>query len=306
LRACSAENDPTSGGDRDHGNERSYVFGQIAANHALSDCDAMGATAATALALVVLPYGGERQVEDALFQLMSGARKALDAAGCVLVGGHTCEGAELALGFAINGVASDDKFLSKEGLRAGDVLLLTKPLGTGVLFAGDMRAMARAADVREALASMCLSNSKAAAVLRAHNCTACTDVTGFGLMGHLVEMCRAARGASATVSLAAVPRFGGASDLARQGVFSSLQGENARARRAVRNHEEASQQFGVDYALLYDPQTAGGLLASVPAVCADACVLALKEAGYEATAVIGHVDAVGCAASFPAAVTVVA
>ncbi|KAJ1449846.1 hypothetical protein M885DRAFT_572119 [Pelagophyceae sp. CCMP2097] len=86
----------------------------------------------------------------------------------------------------------------------------------------------------------------------------------------------------------------------------SLQGENARARRAVRNHEEASQQFGVDYALLYDPQTAGGLLASVPAVCADACVLALKEAGYEATAVIGHVDAVGCAASFPAAVTVVA
>ena len=114
----------------------------------------------------VLPHGGERQTEETLLALMSGARLALDAAGCALVGGHTCEGAELALGFAINGVgpASSKTFMSKVGLKPGDVLVLTKPLGTGAIFAGDMRAKARARDVGEALRSMCQPNKAAAEV----------------------------------------------------------------------------------------------------------------------------------------------
>ena len=154
-----------------------YVFGQVAANHALSDCDAMGAKPASALALCVVPYGGERQTEDSLRQMMAGARKALDEAGCSLVGGHTCEGSELALGFSINGAV--DEVLAKGNLQKGDALILTKPLGTGVVFAGDMRAFADASDVAEALQGMCRSNAHAAATLRQFGCLACTGCDRF-------------------------------------------------------------------------------------------------------------------------------
>lgn len=279
-----------------------FVFGQIAANHALSDCDAMGAAPASALALVVLPFGANRCVEDTLLQLMSGARKALDAAGCALVGGHTCEGAELALGFAINGVAPD-ALLSKKGVRPGDALILTKALGTGAVFAGDMRALAPADAVAGALASMTASNKRAADILTARGCTACTDVTGFGFLGHLAEMCRAAGGASVEVELGKVPLLAGALPLAEAGVFSSLQGENLRAKRAVANHAAAAERGGAAYALLYDPQTAGGLLASVPAAEAKAAVAALREAGYASAAAVGSVAAVA-EAHFPASITV--
>ena len=282
-----------------------YVFGQIAANHALSDCDAMGALPASALALVVVPYGSNRCVEDTLFQLMSGARVALDAAGCTLVGGHTCEGAELGLGFAVNGVPDGGAaFLSKEGMVAGDALILTKPLGTGAVFAGDMRALSRAAEVRECLASMTQSNRAAATELKEHGCTSCTDVTGFGLLGHLAEMCRASGGARVELSLAATPVFAGAKRLARDGVFSSLQDENLRAKRAVENHSEAVELDAAAYALLFDPQTAGGLLATVPADRADAALAAIRRVGCARAAVIGTVAAVD-AAHFPAKVAVV-
>ena len=282
-----------------------YVFGQIAANHALSDCDAMGALPASALALVVVPYGSNRCVEDTLFQLMSGARVALDAAGCTLVGGHTCEGAELGLGFAVNGVPDGGAaFLSKEGMVAGDALILTKPLGTGAVFAGDMRALSRAAEVRECLASMTQSNRAAATELKEHGCTSCTDVTGFGLLGHLAEMCRASGGARVELSLAATPVFAGAKRLARDGVFSSLQDENLRAKRAVENHGEAVELDAAAYALLFDPQTAGGLLATVPADRADAALAAIRRVGCARAAVIGTVAAVD-AAHFPAKVAVV-
>lgn len=264
-----------------------YVFGQIAANHSLSDCDAMGALPATALALCVVPYGGERQTEDSLRQMMAGARLALDAAGCALVGGHTCEGAELALGFAINGTVTD--VLAKGGLRKGDALVLTKPLGTGVVFAGDMRALADASDVSDALTSMCRSNAHAAATLRRFGCVACTDVTGFGLIGHLAELCRGSDGAKVRIDLDDVPMLAGALRLAASGVYSSLQPENLRARRAVANHARCVEGGGFNYELLYDPQTAGGLLAAVPAAKAAACVAALRDGGDARAAVVGAV-----------------
>ena len=216
-------------------------------------------------------YGGERQTEDSLRQMMAGARKALDEAGCSLVGGHTCEGSELALGFSINGAV--DEVLAKGNLQKGDALILTKPLGTGVVFAGDMRALADASDVAEALQGMCRSNAHAAATLRQFGCLACTDVTGFGLIGHLAELCRGSNGARVRVDLNDVPMLPGALRLASMGVVSSLHPENLRARRVrtTRRHRSWS-----DYELLYDPQTRAGL-AAVPADRAAACVAALRR-----------------------------
>lgn len=265
-----------------------YVFGQIAANHALGDIFAMGAQAQSATAIATLPPGLEDQVEELLMQMMSGAVEVLNAAGCALVGGHTGEGRELALGFAVNGLvdASLQGVMRKGGMRAGDVLVLTKPIGTGALFAAHARLVARGRWVQAALGMMRQSNQAGAAILIAHGATACTDLTGFGLLGHLVEMTRPS-GVDVRLHLSALPLLGGALECVAQGIVSSLQASNVRLRRALHNQEDFVQH--PRYPLLFDPQTAGGLLASVPAARAGACVDALRAAGYAAAAVIGEV-----------------
>jgi selenide,water dikinase len=266
------------------------VFGQIAANHALGDVFAMGAEPQTATAIATVPPGLERKVEDLLTQMMAGAVKVLNAAGCALVGGHTGEGAELALGFAINGLIDESMsgVMRKGGMQPGDVLLLTKPIGTGTLFAAHARHAAKGRWIEAAVRSMVLSNQSGAQVLRQHGATACTDLTGFGLLGHLVEMTRPS-GVDAELHLSALPLLDGAVACVQAGIVSSLQPANVRLRRALRNGEAFAQD--PRYPLLFDPQTAGGLLASVPAAKADACVQALREAGYTHTAVIGRITA---------------
>ena len=265
-----------------------YVFGKVAANHALGDIFAMGAEAQSATAIVTVPPGLEAQVEDVLTQMMSGAIEVLNAAGCALVGGHTGEGAELAMGFAVNGLIDETMgtVLRKGGMRPGDVLLLTKPIGTGTLFAAHAKFGARGRWIDAALDSMCQSNRIGAQVLLAHGATACTDLTGFGLLGHLVEMTRPS-GVDAELSLSALPVLDGAEDTVAAGILSSLQPANVRLRRALR--DQAAWVDSPRYPLLFDPQTAGGLLASVPADRADACIDALRSAGYAQAATIGRV-----------------
>jgi selenide,water dikinase len=269
-----------------------YLFGKVAANHALGDIFAMGAEAQTATAVVTVPPGLESKVEDLLMQMMGGAIEVLNAAGCALVGGHTGEGHELALGFAINGLIDEkmDGLMRKGGMQPGDVLLLTKPIGTGTLFAAHARHAAKGRWIDAALQSMVQSNQLGAQVLRAHGATACTDLTGFGLLGHLVEMTRPS-GVDAELQMSTLPLLDGAVDCVKAGIVSSLQPANVRLRRALRNADE----FVHDprYPLLFDPQTAGGLLASVPAAQAHACVQALQAAGYVHTAIIGRITVQG-------------
>ena len=265
-----------------------FLFGKVAANHALGDIFAMGGQAQSATAIATVPAGLEAKVEDAVFQMMSGAVQVLNEAGCALVGGHTGEGKELALGFAINGLVDEDlhSVMRKGGMRPGDVLILTKPIGTGTLFAAHARLQTRGRWIDAVLESMIQSSRLGAQCLQAHGATACTDLTGFGLLGHLVEMTRPS-GVDIELELAALPLLDGALETSAAGILSSLQPANVRLRRALRNQAEAVSH--PNYPLIFDPQTAGGLLASLPAGRADACIVALRALGYSKAAVIGRV-----------------
>ena len=265
-----------------------YIFGKVAANHALGDIWAMGAQAQSATAVCTVPPGMDAKVEDVLFQMMTGALEVLNEADCSLVGGHTGEGKELALGFAINGLIEDkpEAILRKSGMKPGDVLILTKPIGTGTLFAAHARLAAKGRWIDAALQSMVISNRVGAQILREHGGTACTDLTGFGLLGHLVEMTRPSE-VDAEIQLSALPLLDGAQACVEAGITSSLQSANVRLRRALRNQEEFVKH--PRYPLIFDPQTAGGLLASVPADRVDACIEALKAQGYPHTCKIGRI-----------------
>jgi selenide,water dikinase len=265
-----------------------WLFGRIAANHALGDIFAMGAEAQSATAIATVPPGLESKVEDTVFQMMAGAVEVLNEAGCALVGGHTGEGKELALGFAVNGLLDEalTGVMRKGGMRPGDVLILTKPMGTGTLLAAHAQLGARGRWIDAALEAMQVSNRAAVLCLRAHGATACTDLTGFGLLGHLVEMTRPS-GVDVELDLDALPVLEGAAETVAAGILSSLQPANVRLRRALRDPEQAVRH--PRYPLLFDPQTAGGLLASVPAETAEDCLAALHDAGYPQAARIGRV-----------------
>ena len=265
-----------------------YVFGKVAANHALSDIFAMGAEAQSALAIATVPYGLEGKVETSIREMMSGAMEVLNDAGATLVGGHTSEGPELALGFSVNGLADRKAILRKGGMAAGDVLVLTKPLGTGTLFAADMQQKAKGRWIEGALHHMVQSNRAAAQCLFSHGASACTDVTGFGLLGHTVEMTKAS-GVDVEIDLDALPIMDGAEETVGLGILSSLQPANVRLRRAIRNLNGARE--ALRYPLIFDPQTSGGLLASLPADKVEPCLRALHDLGYAEAAVIGTVTA---------------
>jgi selenide, water dikinase len=265
-----------------------YTLGKIAANHALGDVYAMGGEPQTALAIATVPFGIESKIEADLTAMMGGANEVLREAGCALVGGHTSEGAELALGFAVNGLVSAAAALRKGGLKPGDGLILTKPLGTGTLLAADMRGKAKARWVMAAIAHMVQSNRKAAEILRRHGVHAATDVTGFGLLGHLIEMVRASE-VDVTLAIERVPLLEGARETVALGIFSSLQPQNVRLRRAI--SEPAAATRHPLYPLLFDPQTSGGLLAAVPLAQAEDCVAALRAGGYADADLIGFVAA---------------
>jgi selenide,water dikinase len=257
-----------------------YLFGRIAANHALGDIHAMGAEPLTALAIACVPPASPDIVEDDLFQMLRGGLDVLEAAGARLAGGHSAEGSEPALGFTVTGAVAPDRILHKRGLKPGNRLILTKPLGTGALLAAAMRGKAKARWIVAALAMMQRSSGPAARCLTEHGATACTDVTGFGLIGHLAEMAEGS-GTDALIDPARIPVLDGALEMLEAGVRSTLHPGNA---------EIGWNVDGQAPDLLFDPQTAGGLLAGIPAERADACVEALRRLDYAQAAVIGIVE----------------
>jgi selenide,water dikinase len=263
-----------------------FVFAQICLKHCLSDLYAMAASPYSVLAMVQIPYATPAKQADTLYPLLAGTYKGLLPTGAPLVGGHTTVSHQLGLGFACNGVAYPDRLLRKAGMRVGDVLILTQPIGTGTLFAADMRRLAKGRWIESAISHMVLSNQQAGEIFVAHGATACTDVTGFGLLGHLLEMVQAS-GVSVALELTHLPILPGARETVAQGIVSSLQPQNLLAAKAIRNSQD--YQHHADYPLLFDPQTAGGLLAAVPQAQAENCIQQLHQQGYPAATAIGRV-----------------
>ncbi|MDY6901898.1 MAG: selenide, water dikinase SelD, partial [Cyanobacteriota bacterium] len=267
-----------------------YIFGQISVNHCLSDIFAMGAVPTSVLALATIPYGKSSTVEETLFQLLSGAVKQLNQARVSLIGGHTIQGEKLAFGLSCNGLADEKQLLRKSGMQRNDVLILTKALGTGVLFAGEMRLQVKGSWIDNAIKSMLVSNQAAAVSFLEFGATACTDITGFGLIGHLSEMVKASK-IGVELQLSKIPILDGARETVEKGIFSSLYPENLQASSYITNYQDF--ELNCNYPLLFDPQTSGGLLASVSAEKADSCLEKLKELGYEDAEVIGNVGGEG-------------
>jgi selenide,water dikinase len=261
-----------------------YLLGRICAHHSLNDLFAMGAQPSAALALATIPLMAEAMMEEDLFQLLSGVVDVLNAHGAPLVGGHSAEGAELSIGLTVTGVPGA-RTLTKSMCRPGDALIVTKPLGTGVILAAAMRGLHQADAIPACLEAMNCSNAPALEILQGYGVSALTDVTGFGLIGHLSEMLRASD-CGVELRLDRVPMLPGARSFANQGVRSSIQSANALALGDFSVAPGVTD--GAALALLSDPQTSGGLLACVSSEQADACVSTLGDAGIPA-ANIGHI-----------------
>ena len=249
-----------------------HLMTRIAATHALGDLWAMGAQPRTALLSLILPRMTAELQARTLAEIMEAAQSVMGAAGAAIVGGHTSMGSEMTIGFALTGACETDP-ITLAGGRPGDILVLTKPLGSGTLLAGAMRGLVAGAELAACHDWMVQGQGAAAAILS--DARAMTDVTGFGLAGHLRGICDAS-GVGAELELAALPVMAGALEAAEAGVRSTLFDDNVSGAGAVEG------ALGARGALLFDPQTSGGLLAVVPAEVVGERLGELREAGYTA------------------------
>jgi selenide,water dikinase len=272
-----------------------YTFGQIAATNALSDVYAMGGRPMSALAMVCFPGGGDLAI---LERILAGGLAKMIEADCTVIGGHSIRDEEIKFGYAVTGAVHPQHVLSNAGARAGDVLVFTKALGTGVIATAVKRQRAEAAWIDAAVISMTTLNRAATAVVtreepapgsgeprRRFAVHGMTDVTGFGLLGHAREM---ALGANVSLHLraAAVPLLPGALECVRQNLVPG--GLNANRDFAGCAVSFAASVPPEVQTILFDPQTAGGLLIALPAAQGEALVRELAEAGV-AAALIGEV-----------------
>jgi selenide,water dikinase len=271
-----------------------YVVGRVALLNAASDVFAMGARPLAAMAIVTLPLGDARQQEQLLWELLSGGVHELQQMDATLVGGHTIEGPQLAIGYSMLAELSRTEACTKARLRPGLRLILTKPLGTGILLAAQMRARCRADWLPPLLETMLCSNREAAEIALRHDITAMTDVTGFGLAGHLLEMLHASD-VAARVNLDAVPLLPGVAELVEAGIESTLAPSNRETTAEFSTAAEistiAAQGESAQFSALFDPQTAGGLLIGVDPAHEVQLLDQLHAAGYPQAVCIGEVEA---------------
>ena len=235
-----------------------YTYGAIAAVNALSDVYAMGGKPISALSLLAYPAKGDL---DDLEQILKGGADKIHESGCVILGGHSVADEEIKFGYAVTGSIHPERIKTNAGARAGDALVFTKRIGTGVVTTALKRGIASEADVEAAVNSMLTLNRRACEAMLAFDVHGCTDVTGFGLIGHAREM---ASGSGVTIEIdaAAVRFLPGALECARQGALpGGLKNNREFASCAVEMAREIAPEVE---SLLYDPQTSGGLLISLP------------------------------------------
>jgi selenide, water dikinase len=262
-----------------------FTFGQIAAANSLSDIYAMGGRPLTALNIVGFP---DKDLPiEILQQILAGGAERVQKAGAVIVGGHSVRDAEIKYGLSVTGVVHPEHFVSNAGARPGDALVLTKPIGSGVLTSAAKKRLIPEGELAEAIAAMIDLNAAAAEAMTALGATAATDITGFGLIGHAYEVA-AASGVTLELDAAAVPLFAQTLVLAAKGCLT-------RTHQATRTHLGNKLSAGsVDANLvnvLCDAQTSGGLLICIAADRIEALCTQLREGACKAAAVIGRVVA---------------
>jgi selenide,water dikinase len=262
-----------------------FTFGQIAAANALSDVYAMGGLPVTALSIVCFPQDGDL---DVLEQIMLGGMAKMTEASCVVVGGHSVRDSEIKFGYAVTGMIDPDRVLTNAGALEGDVLILTKPIGTGVITTALKQGKAQPEWIANAVDSMTTLNRTASQLATATaGVHAMTDVTGFGLMGHGRELALGS-GMAIEIVVDQVPRIDGALDAIHLGAVPAGLLANREFAECLSADAPGSQVPDDLRTLLYDPQTAGGLLVSVAANVADSLLASLRSAGLNA-AIIGSV-----------------
>jgi selenide,water dikinase len=251
-----------------------YTFGAIAAANALSDVYAMGGKPISALSVLAWPANGDL---DDLVQIVKGGAEKIHEAGCALVGGHSIADNEVKFGYSVTGTIHPERIKTNAGARPGDVLVLTKCIGTGVIATALKRGIAKEEHVQAAIDSMLTLNRQACEVMLNFEVHGCTDVTGFGLIGHAYEMAMASQ-VTIEIDSHAVRFLAGAVEYAREGAISGGLKNN---REFASGCVEGQSEFDL---LLYDPQTSGGLLISLPEVDAAA-----MESRFSAAYRVGRV-----------------
>jgi selenide,water dikinase len=262
-----------------------YVFGQIAAANALSDVYAMGGRPITCLNLAGFP--SKKLGLDVLNRIVAGGLTKITEAGAVLAGGHTTEDDEPKYGLAVTGIVHPMRFWSNAGARPGDVLVLTKPLGSGVLFNANLKGWVSTAALAECLTVITQLNRTAAEIMQGFEIHAATDITGFGLSGHAFEMARGSQ-VQLRLSIGALPIMREALEMYERGMST---GVNLHNRRLVENHMRFENELPAWHReIVHDPQTSGGLMVAVPEQQGWELVTTLLQAGVAPAAVIGRVD----------------
>ena len=261
-----------------------YHFGRIAAANALSDIYAMGGRPLTAMNIVCFPI--KELPKDVLKEILKGGMEKIQEAGAVLVGGHSVDDKELKYGLSVTGLIHPDRIVTNQGARTGDKLILTKPIGTGIIATAIKGKMADRASIDRVIEVMSALNDKAAEIMVKYGAHACTDITGFGLGGHLLEMARAGQ-CEIAIYADSLPFLPGAREYALTGLIPA-------GSYAIKHFCEHS--VGVDpkvesvvVDLIFDAQTSGGLAFSLEASKAVACLKELREAGITDAAIIGEI-----------------
>lgn len=261
-----------------------YLFGQIAAANSLSDVYAMGGKPLTALNVIGFP---SRSLDlSILTEILRGGLDKIHQAHAVLLGGHTVEDAELKYGLSVTGIVHPQKIITNKGAREGDVLILTKSLGTGIISTANKAQMAEPEALQQAVDSMVRLNDQAAEAMVELNSHACTDITGFGLLGHASEMARGC-GLSFRFFYSSLPILSGAREYAARGMVPG--GAYCNERHFGREIFIASQVPEAERIILFDPQTSGGLLIALPRAQGEQLLQKLKEKGIAEASLVGEV-----------------
>ncbi|WP_425479160.1 selenide, water dikinase SelD [Dehalogenimonas alkenigignens] len=263
-----------------------FAFGQVAAANSLSDVYAMGGRPVTAMSFVGFPTG---KIEiETLRLILEGAVSKLDEAGCALVGGHSVKDDEIKFGLSVTGVIDPKRVLTKGGAKPGDKLILTKPLGTGILLTALKGGRLDEAATTAVIAQMSTLNKAAAEAVNELGANAATDITGFGLLGHAAEMVTQG-GIGYKMNWKAIPLMPGVEGWAKAGLVPGGAYSNREYRQGLLDIQFPAEEWMLD--VLFDPQTSGGLLIAAPAGIADEMVNNIKARGFPAAAIIGEVVA---------------